>query len=148
MFVLIDDGPVSSFPGRSSSASSFHRLSPQDDRWCDVLDSVPAYSVSNSSTLQIFLDASHLQCLLCLPVLSGNFESHRHVQCSTPTGVFGGGDRPLTNSRLGFPFHISLFVAASSLNLWRMVACVVWLSWGKPVEGMRDFFHFHCRAEV
>ena len=38
MFVLIDDGPLSSFKGRSSSASSFHAsLLQAIDRWCDVL---------------------------------------------------------------------------------------------------------------
>ncbi len=36
-----DDGPLSSFQGRSSSASSFH-ASPPGDRWCDVLGFVPA----------------------------------------------------------------------------------------------------------
>ena len=40
----------------------------------------------------------------------------RHVQGSTPTGVFEGGCQPFTHSSQGFPFHISLF-AASSLNL-------------------------------
>ena len=61
---LIDDGPLSSFQGRLSSASSFH-TSPPDDRWCDVLGSVPAGSVSSFSTLQIFQEASHLWGLLC-----------------------------------------------------------------------------------
>ena len=61
---LTDDGPLSSFQGRSSSASSFH-ASPPDDRWCDVLGFVPAGSVSSFSTLQIFRDASHLWGLLC-----------------------------------------------------------------------------------
>ena len=43
----IDDGPLSSFQGRSSSASSFH-TSPPGDRWCVVPGFVPAGSVSSS----------------------------------------------------------------------------------------------------
>ena len=41
----------------------FLRLSPPGDRWCNVLG-----SVSSSSTLQIFQDATHLWWLLCPPV--------------------------------------------------------------------------------
>ena len=63
-------------------------LSPPGDQWCDVLGFVPAGSVSSSSTLQIFCEASHLWGLLCLSVyLLGHFPSLRHVQGSTPTGV-------------------------------------------------------------
>ena len=61
---LTDDGFISSFRGRSSSASSF---SP-GDRWCDVFGLVPTGSVSNSSTLHIFRDKNHLWWLLCTPV--------------------------------------------------------------------------------
>ena len=39
-------------------------LSPPGSQWCDVLGFVPAGSVSSSSTLQIFWDASHLWPLL------------------------------------------------------------------------------------
>ena len=38
------------------------------DRWCDVLDFVPAGSVSSFSTLQIFRETCHLWGLLCKPV--------------------------------------------------------------------------------
>ena len=31
------------------------RLSPPGDRWCDVVDRVPAGNVSSSSTLQVFI---------------------------------------------------------------------------------------------
>ena len=79
---------------------------------------MPSDSVSSSSTLQIFREASHLWGLLCPSVyLIDHFPPFWHVQGSTPTEVFEGGYRPLTHSSLGFPFHFSLFVA-SSLNLW------------------------------
>ena len=93
--------------------------------WCPWL--VPAASVSNSSTLQIFREASHLWRLLCLPVyLLCRFPSLGHVQGSTPT-VFEGRCRPLAHSTLGIPFHFSLCVAVS-LKAMRMMACVVGLS--------------------
>ena len=64
------------------------------DRWCDVLSSVAAGSVSSSSTLQIFWKASHFWGLLGLPVcLLSHFPSFRHVQGSTPKGVLEGGCR-------------------------------------------------------
>ena len=82
---LIEDGTLSSFQGRLSSASSFHTS------WCDALGFVPACSVSSSSTLQLFQEASHLWGLLCPPVcLLGYFSSLRHVQGSAPTGVEEG----------------------------------------------------------
>ena len=81
----------------------FPRLSPPGDRWCDVLGFVTAGSVSSSSTLLIFQEASHLWGLLCPPVYHlGNFLSLWHVQSSTPTAVFEGGRGPLTRSSLGF----------------------------------------------
>ena len=56
----------------------FPRLSPPGDRWRDVLGFVPAVSVSSSSTLQIFRDASHSWCLLCPHVyLLGRFEEEK-----------------------------------------------------------------------
>ena len=83
----------------------FPRLSPPGDRWCDVLGFVPAGSVSNSSTLKLFQEASHLWGLHCPPVcLLVHFPPLWHVQGSTSTGVFEGGRRPLTHSGLGFPF--------------------------------------------
>ena len=111
----IEDGPLSSFQGRSSSASSFN-ASPPSDRWCDVLGFVPADSVS---TLQVFREASSLWGLLCPPVClpRSRFPSVCHVQDSTPTGVLEGGCQPLIHSSLGFPCRFSLSVA-SSLNLW------------------------------
>ena len=59
----------------------FPLLSPPGDRWCDVLGFVPVGSISSSSTLRIFRDASHLEGLLCPPVcLLGHFLSLWHVQ--------------------------------------------------------------------
>ena len=64
---LIDDGPLSSFQGRLSSASPFH-TSLSGDRWYDVFGFVTAGSVLTSSKLLIFRDKSHLWWLLSPPV--------------------------------------------------------------------------------
>ena len=69
---LIEDCPflISSFQ-RSLLSTSFLCISPPDDQWCDdVLGCVPAGSVSSSSTLLIFWDASYFWWLHCLPVCS------------------------------------------------------------------------------
>ena len=50
------------------------RLSPPGDRWCDVLGSVPAVSVSSFSTLPIFREVNHVWGSLFPPVyLLGHF---------------------------------------------------------------------------
>ena len=91
-----------------SSFNLFPCLSPPGDWWCDVRGFVPAGSASSFSTLQIFREASHLWGLLCpLVYLLCHFPSLRHVQGSTPTGVFEDGCRPSTHSSLGFPFPSS-----------------------------------------
>ena len=114
------------FQERSSSVSSFHApLLQAIDGVRDVLGFVPAGSVSSSSTLQIFREASYLWELLCLPVdLLGHFPSLRHFQGSTPARVNQGGRRPSTHSCLGFrfPFHFSLSVESS---LSGSVFCII-----------------------
>ena len=63
MFVSVtDDGPFSSFQGRSPSASSFKRLSTPSDRWCDVPGFVPAGSVSPQSS-QYFRSSAEKQAI-------------------------------------------------------------------------------------
>ena len=95
----------------------FLLLFPPGDRWCDFLGFVPAGSVSSSSTLQSFRDASHSWWLICPPVyLLCHLLWLRHAH-STPIGIFEGGCRTLTHASLGFPIHFLLFVAGS-LNLW------------------------------
>ena len=48
---LNDTGPLSSFPARKIvERFLFPRLSPQGDRWCNVLGFVPKGSFSSSST--------------------------------------------------------------------------------------------------
>ena len=70
---LNDDGPLSSFQGRSSSASHFHASLLQA---VDGVMPLPAGGVSRSSTLQIFREASHLWWLLCPSVyLLGHYPS-------------------------------------------------------------------------
>ena len=54
--------------GKSVERFLFPCLSPPSDKWCDVLGFVPAGTVSNSSTLQIFSDANNLWWLLFPPV--------------------------------------------------------------------------------
>ena len=66
----------------------FPRLSPPGDRGRDVLGFVPAVSVSSSSTLQIFRDASHSWWLLC-PHLLGRFEEEK-----TDTTLFSSKKQP------------------------------------------------------
>ena len=83
---LTDDGPLSSFQGRSSGASSFYASLLQ------VIDgemslALCPQAVSCSSKLQIFRDASKLWWLLFPPVyLLGHFPSLRHVQGGISTG--------------------------------------------------------------
>ena len=50
VFSLTDDGPFSSFQGKSSSASSFHASLLQEIDGVNVLGFVPADSVSSSPT--------------------------------------------------------------------------------------------------
>ena len=99
-----------------------HPLStPPGDCWCDVLGSVPAGSISSSSTFQILQDASHLWELLCpLVYLLGHFPSLQHVQGSAPTLPqeslkvdVSHGHMPVWASHVDIP----LFVA-NLLNLW------------------------------
>ena len=68
-------------------ASSFYASLLQGDLWCDVLGFVLAGSVSSSSTLQIFRDASRLWWLPRPPVyLLCRFLWLRHVLDSPPKG--------------------------------------------------------------
>ena len=82
---LTDNGPLLSFQGRLSSISSFRASLLQVIDWCDVLDFVPAGSVSSFSTLQLFQEASYLWGLLCpLVYLLGYFPSVQRVQSQVP----------------------------------------------------------------
>ena len=109
-----------------SSASSF-RASATCDQWCDVLGFVPAGSVSSSSTIQIFLDASHMRWLLRLPV-------HQDGWCTTHLDqhdlLFQGGQcRVLAHS----PSMAALVISQPSANHLfpgfgiKKVCCFVWL---------------------
>ena len=89
--------------------------------WCPW-HCVPAGSVSSSSTLQIFWDASHLWWMLCLPVyLLSHFPSLQHVQGSTSTVVLKGRGWPLTYSSLGFPLLLLTFCSKLTESV-RMMA--------------------------
>ena len=124
----------------------FKRLSPPGDgQWYDVLGFVPAYSVSSFSTHQIFQCVGCLWGFLFLPVYPlGHFPSLRHVQGSTPTGVFEGGHWPLTHSSLGFP--IPPFVEAHWICEDDGMCGLTVTSWGNPAEDMGDCLHLHCQA--
>ena len=91
-------------------------------------------------------------CEVCFAPQSllGHFRSLRHVQGSSPKGVFEGGCRPLTHSSLGFPFHFSFF-CSKLIESVRMTACAIQLS---PLEVFQrrawvtasTCFHLHCQA--
>ena len=106
-----DDGPLSSFQGRSLSTSSFHASLLQA---IDGVMSLALHPQVVSQASQHFRSSEkQATCKLCPPVcLLGHFPSLQHVQGSTPTGVFEGGCQPSTHSPLDFPFHCSLFVAS------------------------------------
>ena len=115
-----------------------HGLSAPGDRWSDGL-SAPGDRWSDGPgdlcpTLTSALPRrfSHLWGLLCPPIcLLGHFPSLRHVQGSTPTGVFEGGYQKLTHTSVGFPFFTFCCQLIESV---RMMACVVWLS---PLEAIQ-----------
>ena len=71
---LTDDGPLSSFQGRSSSASSLHASSPPGDRWCLRVVSQASQHFKSSG------EASEG----CFANQFGHFPSLRHVQGNTP----------------------------------------------------------------
>jgi len=115
---LTDDGPLSSFQGWSSSASSFHTSLLQAIDGVMSLDLCPQVVTQapqhfRSSEKQVTCEGCFARKSIC-SVVSLHSGMSRAVQ---PTGAFGGGSRPSTHSSLGFPFHFSLFIA-SSLNLW------------------------------
>ena len=117
-------------------------VSTPGDQRCDVLGFVPAGSISSCSTLHIFREASRLWGLLCPPVcLLGHFPALRHVQGSTPTGVFEGD---VTNDTFQSGLPSPLF-AASPLNLWggRHVWSHCRLLGQSSMGGC---FHLHCQA--
>ena len=127
------------------------RLCPPCDRWCDVLGFVPAGSVSNCSTLQIFRDASHLWGLLCPPVyLLGHFGSLRHIQGSTCTHrIFRRWRSTIGTFQSGLPDRRFIF-CSKFIESVRRRTCVVWLS---PLEAINPAgswvtacFLFHCQA--
>ena len=87
--IRLDYRFFSSFQKKNVERFLFPHPSPPGDPRCAVLGFVPASSVSSSSTLKIFRDASHLRCLLFLPGhLLGHFHSLRHVHGSTSTCFF------------------------------------------------------------
>ena len=124
----LDNVPLSSFQGRLSSTFSFPlflRLSASYDQWWDVLDFVPAGSVSSSSTLQIFQAACD-GCFACQSiclVMSG-MSSASVFERWMSDFVFG-----ICQTGLSILLFFFFFVARA-LNLWGM-ACVVcgWHVW-------------------
>ena len=131
---MIDNGPFLSFQGRRSSASSFRASLLQSISGVMSLALCPQV-VSQAPQHFRASKTSNLWRLLCLPVyLLSHFPSLRHVQGSTPTGVFEGGCRPWTHSSLGLPFQCPCFTLCSKLiEFVRMMAYVVWLS---PLEAV------------
>ena len=88
---------------------------------CDVLGFVLAGSVSSSSTLQVFREASYLLGLLCPPVnLLGRFPSLRHVHGSSPTEVVEVECRPLIHSSVGLSIPPSFTFCSKLIEPVRM----------------------------
>ena len=88
---------------------------------CDVLGFVLAGSVSSSSTLQVFREASYLWGLLCPPVnLLGRFPSLRHVHGSSPTEVVEVECRPLIHSSVGLSIAPSFTFCSKLIEPVRM----------------------------
>ena len=99
---LTDDGLLSSFQGRSSSASSFHASLLQEIDGVMSLALCPQVVSQASQHFRSSRSKAPVRVALpCLFVyLLGHFPSLRHVQGSTPTGVFEGGCQPSTHSNL------------------------------------------------
>ena len=97
---LIDDGPLSSFQGRSSSASTFH------DSLLQAIDGVMSLALCPQAVSQApqHFRSSDTQPLVMIALPAslsvGHFSSLRHVQGSKPTAVFAAGCRPLTHASL------------------------------------------------
>ena len=121
---LIDDGPFSSFQGRSLSASSLHAYLPQ------TVDGVTSLAlclrvVSQGPQHFRSSDAIHLWWLLfsrqCTYLL-GHCQCLRHVQGSTSTVVFESGCQTLTHAGLGFPFRWASHSVGLPIPLFTFVA--------------------------
>ena len=124
---LINDGPLSSFQGRSPSASSFNASVFQA---IDGVMSLALYPQVVSQASQHFIssekqatcDGCFARQSVCsvISLHSGMFRAV-HPQEFSKVDV----SRLSTHSSLGFPFHFSLFVA-SSLNLWEWWRNFMW----------------------
>ena len=109
--MLSDDGPLSSFQKRSSSASSFHASLLQAINGVMSLALCPP--VMSQATQHFRSSEKQATCVGCF---SSQFIcSVISLHSSMLTGVLEGGRRLSTHSSLGFPFHFPLFLA-SSLN--------------------------------
>ena len=114
---LIDNGPLSSFQGRLSSAYSFR--SSKKQATCDGC-------CAHQSICSI----------ICL---------HSGMSRAVHPQKFLKVDITINMCSVGFPFHFSLFIA-SSLNLWGLSHVWSVTPCGNPLEGMGDCFHLHCQA--
>ena len=105
--VLIGKALFSSSQGRSTNGSFFFysvATSTWSMVWCPWLCVVSG--VSDSSTFQMFREASHLRLLLCPSFcVLGHLPWFPHVRNSSATAVFQGGCRTLSHTILGLLFH-------------------------------------------
>ena len=129
---LLDDGSLSSFQGKSSCVSPLN---------ISLLQAIKGM-MSLALCPQVVYK-SLVRAALPPVYLLGHFPSLRHVQGSTPTGVFEGGCQPLTHFSLGFPFHFSLFVA-SSLNLSQSIGGHGWLLPPALSSWRLRLYRLHC----
>ena len=92
---------------RSVLSLSTVLFSGQSLAWCPWLC---ASKVLPQLPQQIFWNASRFWWFLCQPVyLLSRFPWHRHVQDSTPKGVFDGRCWTFSHAGLGFPFPVFTF---------------------------------------
>ena len=132
---LIDDGPLSSFQGRSSSALLFTRLSPPGDRWCNDLGFVPARSVLSSSlnTSDLLRRKPLVRIALPASLSAPSFTFTPACPVQHTNSSFRRWMSTTDTFQSGFP--IPLFTLCSKLiESVRMMTCVVRLS---PLEAIQ-----------
>ena len=113
MFVWLTMAISSPFQGRSSSAFSLHAF-----LLLAINSFVPEGSVSSSSTLQSFREASLLWGLLCPPVSARSFPFTPACPGQFTQRSFWRWMSTTDTFQSGLPIPLFIFFAASSLNLW------------------------------
>ena len=149
---LIDNGPLLSFQGRSSNASSFHTSLLQ------VIDGVMplAFCLQVVSQAPSDLPRHKPLVMAALPssislsihiYLLGHFPLLWHVQGSTPRGVFRGGHWPLTHSSLQFAQQANFItwlagVGSMETQMSKNLANITYINYPPTLFTVRDYLSF------